>query len=85
MRAVDPPSRLTPPGVPNTMNTATGGTAPATAQEALAMRESADADSVWRPPRGGMRRALVSRMVKMVVGKGGVGEEVMEGLMGVET
>lgn len=84
MRAVDPPSRLTTPGVPNSINTSTGGTAPTTTQEALTVRENADAQSVWRPPRGGMKRALVAQMVKMVVEKGGVGQEVMEGLQGVE-
>lgn len=31
-----------------------------------------------------MKRSLISRMVKMVLEKGGVGDEVMEGLESVE-
>lgn len=85
MRTIDPPSRLTTPGVPNSMNSATGGAVPASKEEAIATRESSDPQSVWRPPRGGVKRAVVSTMIKMVVQRGGVGEEVMEGLQGVET
>ena len=69
MRTVDPPSRLTQIGVPNSENLAT------TAEHVA---------GVWRPRRGGVKRNVIARMVKMVLGKGGVGEEVMEGLEGVE-
>jgi len=41
-------------------------------------------EGVWRPPRGGMKRGLVSRVVKMVCEKGGVGEEVLDGLEGLD-
>ncbi|KAI5274702.1 hypothetical protein E4T47_02257 [Aureobasidium subglaciale] len=82
VRMVDPPSRLTGAGTPDVLNTATGGAAP-TKAEALAVRET---DSgVWRPPRGGVSRSLVARMIKMVVEKGGVGEEILEALDKVET
>lgn len=64
------------------LNTATGGAAPAKA-EALAVRETES--GVWRPPRGGVSRSLVARMIKMVVEKGGVGEEILEALDKVET
>jgi len=84
VRSIDPLSRLTTPGVPNSMNSATGGVAPASKQEALAMREGVDADKVWRPPRGGVKRGLVGRMIKAVVGVGGVGFEVLDGLKAVE-
>ncbi|KAK4981072.1 Exosome complex component rrp42 [Elasticomyces elasticus] len=83
VRTVDPPSRLTAPGVPNSTNSANGDTAPPM-QEALMLREAMDEHSLWRPPRGGMKRALVGRMIKMVVDKNGVGEEVLEGLEGVD-
>lgn len=43
-----------------------------------------DVAGVWRPRRGGVKRSVVSRIVEMVLKKGGVGEEVMEGLEGVE-
>jgi exosome complex component RRP42 len=39
---------------------------------------------VWRPRRGGVKRSVIARMVKTVLEKGGVGEEVLEGLEGVE-
>jgi len=84
LRTVDPPSRLTAAGVPTALNT-TAGASSLSAAEALALRENDQGQTVWRPPRGGVRRALVSRMIKMVVEKGGVGEEVLEGLAGVET
>lgn len=47
----------------------------ATAEEALAV-------GVWRPRVGGVKRGVISRIVRMVVQPGGVGEEVMEGLEG---
>ncbi|KAK4547487.1 hypothetical protein LTR36_001144 [Oleoguttula mirabilis] len=87
LRTIDPPSRLTAAGVPNVLNTTTGATGAQTlsAADVLAMREKDQGQSVWRPPRGGVPRALVAKMIKMVVERGGVGEEVMEGLANVET
>lgn len=85
MRAIDPPARFTNPGVPDAMNAVTGGTAPTSKAEALAMRELGDAKSVWRLPRGGVKRTLIARMVKEVVKSGGVGEEVLDALQGFET
>lgn len=85
IRTVDPPSRLTPPGVPDAMNAATGGRAPVGSREALAVREAMEQPGVWRPPRGGVKRAVLARMVKMAVEKGGVAEEVFDALERVET
>lgn len=82
LRTIDPPSRLTGPGVPNSITA--GGTSLSSA-EILALRENDQGQSVWRPPRGGIPRALVSKMIKMVVEKGGVGEEVLAALAGVGT
>jgi exosome complex component RRP42 len=84
LRTIDPPSRLTGGGVPNTLNTNAGGTA-IRAAEALALRENDQEQTVWRPPRGGVRRGVVAKMIKMVVEKGGVGQEVLDGLAAVET
>ena len=84
LRTVDPPSRLTSAGVPNSVNTTAGGTALNSAQ-ALALREKDEGQTVWQPPRGGVKRALVAKMIKMVVENGGVGLEVLDGLAGVET
>ncbi|KAF1911695.1 3' exoribonuclease family, domain 1-domain-containing protein [Ampelomyces quisqualis] len=84
IRSIDPPSHLTPPGIPNTMNSATGGTAPKTSADALTQRELLAASGVWSPPRGGMKRGLISRISKMVVEQGGIAEEVVGGLAGIE-
>lgn len=84
IRAVDPPSRLTNPGIPDSMNPITGGTAPANRLEASIMRETDD-KSVWRPPRGGVSRKMIDQMVKLVTMRGGVGHEVLDALRQFET
>ncbi|KAI9741239.1 MAG: hypothetical protein M1834_002955 [Cirrosporium novae-zelandiae] len=85
LRTVDLPGRLTNPGIPNSMNTATGGVAPKSEEEGVLMREMmATEKGVWRPPRGGMNREVLKKMVGLVVEKGGVAEEVLEGLEGLE-
>ena len=84
LRTIDSPSRLTGTGVSNTMNTAAGGSA-LSAAETLASQERDQGRTVWRPPRGGVRRGIVAKMIKMVVEKGGVGQEVLDGLAAVET
>ncbi|GES57197.1 exoribonuclease family protein [Aspergillus terreus] len=85
IRTVDPPSRLTQPGVPNSENIATLGSA--AAEEAAVLNPSTgeeEVPGVWKPRRGGVKRSTVAKMVKLVLRKGGVGEEVLEGLEGVE-
>jgi len=97
IRTIDPPSRLTQPGVPDSENaTALGATSLAAPTSAIAdevgsltpsstaMSSGEEVPGVWRPRRGGVKRALISRMIKTVLEKGGVGEEVMDGLEGVE-
>ena len=37
-------------------------------------------EGVWRPPRGGMKRDVIRKMVKIVTEKGGVAEEILRGL-----
>lgn len=83
IRSLDPPSRLTAPGVPNGAD-ATAGAASMGAREVQALREKDQGGRVWRAPRGGVRRGMVGRMVKMCAETGGVGEEVLAGLAGVE-
>ena len=41
-------------------------------------------EGVWRPPRGGMKRDAVRKMVKLVTEKGGVAEDVLRGLEGLD-
>lgn len=86
IRTVDPPSRLTQPGVRNSENVATlGSTAAAAGTEMISPSTGEeDVSGVWRPRRGGVKRNTFAKMVKMVLWKGGVGEEVLEGLEGVE-
>ncbi|KAK3672546.1 Exosome complex component rrp42 [Recurvomyces mirabilis] len=89
LRTIDPPSRLTAAGLPNSLNTSAGAGAGAASQslssvEVAVTREKDQGVSVWRPPRGGVKRAVLARMIKMVVQAGGVGEEVLGGLRGVE-
>jgi len=96
LRTVDPPSRLTPPGVPDVVNPATAVGAAATAaggKEGSGAVPTASQDTlmsstkgnVWAPPRGGMKRELVKTIVEAVLRPGGVGEEVLAGLAGVES
>lgn len=84
IRTIDPPSHLTPPGVPNSLNSATGGTVPTSSADALTQRELLAASGVWTPPRGGMKRGLISEVTKMIVEKGGVAEEVISALAAIE-
>jgi exosome complex component RRP42 len=83
VRTIDPPSRLTAPGIPNTLNTATGGTAPTT-EQSTSQRETAQEEGVWQPPRGGAKRKLIATMIQKVLEHGGLAEEVLDGLDGVE-
>jgi exosome complex component RRP42 len=85
LRTIDPPSRLSPPGLPNALNHVAMGTQPLPPLEAFAARESTQDKGVWNPPRGGMKRQVVGQIIKAVLEPGGVAEEVMEGLINVET
>ncbi|KAK0107278.1 hypothetical protein ONS95_003978 [Cadophora gregata] len=83
VRTIDPPSRLTAPGVPNALNTATGGAAAMT-EQAASQRETMEDEGVWQPPRGGAKRKLIAAMIQKVLEHGGVAEEVLDGLDAVE-
>lgn len=39
---------------------------------------------VWRPPRGGMKRDVIRKMLRLMTEKGGVTDEVLDGLEGLE-
>lgn len=84
VRTIDPPSRLTHPGIPNTLNTATGGTAASTNEQASSQRETMEEEGVWQPPRGGAKRKLIASMIAKVLEQHGVAEEVLDGLDAVE-
>jgi exosome complex component RRP42 len=76
IRMVDPPSRLTPPGVPNGTSSGTGA--------APAGKEGESVDGVWKAPVGGTKFAILDGIVQAVLGRGGVADEVLDGLKGVE-
>ena len=88
VRSVDPPSRLTPPGVPNSANVATGG-ADAKAglkqqqQQQLPRAEEHAAEGVWKAPLGGTKFSVLDGIIQAVLEKGGVSDEVLDGLDGV--
>ena len=84
IRMIDPPSRLTHSGVPNAFNTATGGSAAETTEKASSQRETVVEEGVWQPPRGGAKRKLIAAMIQKVLERGGVAEEVLDGLDAVE-
>lgn len=85
VRAIDPPSRLTPPGVPNSVNASSWGQGDAAQKNPDARQaEVADVAGVWKAPRGGMKPGVLSAMVAKVLVKGGVADEVLDGLEAVE-
>jgi len=103
VRTIDPPSRLTPPGVPNAANAAYGaamvggpaaagaGTGNAAAgtqarqeRKANVATETEPVEGVWRAPRGGSKVAVMAALVQKVLEKGGVADEVLDGLEAVE-
>ena len=88
VRTIDPPSRLTPPGVPNFLNTATGGLQPSpqvgVPKLASTPRTDESTEGVWSPPVGGAKRATTAAMVRKALERGGVAEEVLDGLDGVD-
>ncbi|OAA37521.1 Arginine-tRNA-protein transferase [Beauveria brongniartii RCEF 3172] len=77
MRTVDPPSRLTPPGVPH---------APTPAQQQQQQqRQTGQAPAgVWKAPLGGTKFGVVDAILQAVLEKGGVADDVLDGLEGVE-
>lgn len=91
IRTIDPPARMTNRGIPNSKYEVMIGIAPpshnASELDAAALapnEESENVPGMWKPRRGGMKRGIISRIVGMVLKSGGVGEEVMDGLEGVD-
>ncbi|KAK5660917.1 hypothetical protein OQA88_12290 [Cercophora sp. LCS_1] len=82
VRTIDPPSRLTSPGVPNASNAAYG-----TAQQKQPEARTAEAESVegvWKAPRGGSKPLIMAELVQKVLEKGGVADEVLDALEAVD-
>ncbi|KAI9896385.1 hypothetical protein N3K66_008557 [Trichothecium roseum] len=79
IRMIDPPSRLTPPGVPHDGAAADG--APAAKPQA---KEGETPEGVWKAPLGGTKFAVLDGIIQTVLEQGGVAHEVLDGLEGVE-
>jgi len=83
VRTIDPPSRLTPPGVPNSANAANDPSAAYKLPETRAT-ETGPIPGVWKAPRGGAKVAVLAAMTRKVMASGGIVDEVLDGLEGVE-
>lgn len=87
-RMIDPPSRLTPLGIPQAANTTQatqGGTGSVDVQGPQGVHrdylvEEEERGAVWNPPRGGIKTGLLRKVLEICCKKGGVGEEVLAGL-----
>ena len=89
VRTVDPPARMTAGAdVPDVLDLAAQGADAAVADGAGKGRDSEEVETesnetgVWRPPRGGMKPALIAKVVGMCVDKNGVASEVLKSLEG---
>ncbi|KAJ6049819.1 hypothetical protein N7460_002745 [Penicillium canescens] len=82
IRTIDPPSRLTQSGIPNSENVnMLGATAPSDDPALLNPATGEEEVSrVWRPRRGGVKRSVIARMVKTVLEKGVLGRRFLKGL-----
>jgi exosome complex component RRP42 len=92
VRTVDPPSRLTPPGVPNSANASitAAGAAPGTPQskqqqqQPRAKVEEVPQEGVWKAPLGGTKFEVLDGIIQAALEKGGVADEVLDALEGVD-
>ncbi len=81
VRTIDPPSRLTPPGVPNSTSIS-DDSAPKPVEAGTA--ESEPVEGVWKAPRGGAKLGMLAAMTQKVLERGGIVDEVLDGLDAVE-
>lgn len=81
IRSIDPPSRLTPPGVPNKIKSTTPAAGP---EREASLVETPGThgmhENIWKPPRGGLKRPMLAKIIQSVLEPGGVGSGVLEGL-----
>lgn len=85
IRTIDPPSRLTPPGIPRAAD-ATNPTADSQPKKQVDARtaETEPVEGVWKAPRGGTKVAIIGAMIAKALERGGVADEVLDGLKAVE-
>lgn len=54
------------------------------ARQAMVTEEEDRVEGVWKPKRGGFKREMVMQIIKKVLEPGGVAQEVLDGLEGVD-
>jgi len=79
IRSIDPPSRMTALGIPNSVNSETGAQY-GSIEEAIAARESNASQDLWNPPRGGLKRTLMKRLLVEIFGPNGIIHDLKSGL-----
>jgi exosome complex component RRP42 len=90
VRTIDPPSRLTPPGVPNATNSAYGSAAAVAGKQKQQNQpegrtlETEQVEGVWKAPRGGAKALVMASLVDKVLEKGGVADELFDALEAVD-
>ncbi|KAL1850435.1 Exosome complex component rrp42 [Diaporthe australafricana] len=85
IRTIDPPSRLTPPGVPRANDAAAEGTGGAAKQQPEQQVQYIEpVEGVWKAPRGGAKMGVLGAMIAKSLEQGGVAAEVLDGLKAVE-
>ncbi len=84
IRTIDPPSRLTPPGIPSAANTAYGTAATTQKQPEARTAETDAVEGVWKAPRRRGKRHVMAALVQKVLEKGGVADEILDSLDAVE-
>lgn len=90
VRTIDPPSRLTPPGVPNATNSAYGSAAAVAGKQKQPSQpegrtlEMEQVEGVWKAPRGGAKVLVMASLVDKVLEKGGVADELFDALEAVD-
>lgn len=85
IRTIDPPSRLTPPGVPRATDAATGAAdGQVKGQPDARTAETEPVEGVWKAPRGGAKVAIIGAVIAKALERGGVADEVLDALKAVE-
>ncbi|RCI14480.1 hypothetical protein L249_6092 [Ophiocordyceps polyrhachis-furcata BCC 54312] len=80
LRTIDPPSRLTPPGVPNSAALTANGVPAAKVPDRLGPPE----EGVWRAHVGGVKPAVIDGIIRAVLEKDGVSREVLDALKAID-
>lgn len=81
LRTVDPPSRLTPPGVPDSANVATCGVAQGQTQQSSQGKLE---EGLWKAPLGGTKFGVLNGIIQAVLEERGVAHDILDGLEAID-